>query len=330
MKRREFITLLGGAATAWPLAARAQQGDRVRRIGVLMMYAESDVQGQGFIAVFGEALAKLGWKEGHNLRIEYRWATTDRELIQRSAKELVAIQPDLILSSSTPTTASLQQQTRTIPIIFANIVDPVGSGFVMNLSEPGGNITGFINFEFSMAGKWLELLKEIAPRVTRVAALFNPTAAPYADKYLSHFNAAAQATGVAAVAATVRDSPELEPVIAAQAREPNTGLILIPDGFMVAHHARITALAARYGLPAVYFFRGFAEAGGLMSYGNDLADNYRRAATYVHRILKGESPSGLPVQLPVKFELVINLKTARALGLDVPWILQQRADEVIE
>jgi putative ABC transport system substrate-binding protein len=329
MRRREFITLTGSAAV-WPLAARAQQTDRARRIGVLMMYSESDVQVRGFIAVFGEALAKLGWKEGHNLRTEYRWATPDRELIQRSAKELVALQPDLILSSSTPTTAALQQETRTIPIIFANIVDPVGSGFVSNLSKPGGNITGFINLEFSMGGKWVELLKEIAPRVTRVAALVNPATAPYADKYVSHFNAAAQAIGVAPLAATIRDASELETVIAAQAREPDSGIILIPDGFMVAHHARITALAARYGLPAVYFFRSFAETGGLMSYGNDLVDNYRRAATYVDRILKGESPSGLPVQVPVKFELVINLKTARALGLDVPWILQQRADEVIE
>jgi ABC-type uncharacterized transport system substrate-binding protein len=195
VRRREVIAMVGGAA-AWPLAARAQQGERVRRIGVLMMYSQSDAQAQGFIATFAEALAKIGWKEGHNLRTEFRWASSDRQLIQRSAKELVALRPDLILSSSTPTTTSLQQETRTIPIIFANIVDPVGSGFATNLSKPGGNITGFINFEFSMGGKWLELLKEIAPRVTRVAALFNPATAPYADKYLSHFNAAAQSIGV--------------------------------------------------------------------------------------------------------------------------------------
>jgi ABC-type uncharacterized transport system substrate-binding protein len=330
MKRREFITLLGGAAAAWPLAARAQQPAQMRRIGVLMMYAESNAQGQAFVAAFREALGKLGWREGHNVRIDYRWATSDLESIQRFAKDLVALQPDLILSSSTPTTASLLQQTRTIPIIFANIVDPVGSGFVASLPRPGGNVTGFLNFEFSMGGKWLELLKEIAPRVTRVAAVFNPAAAPYAEIYLSHFKAAAQSFGVEAVVAPVRNMSELEAVIASQVREPNGGLIPMPDGFMVAHRAEITSLAARYKLPAVYFFRAFPEAGGLLSYGNDIPDNYRRAATYVDRILKGEKPSGLPVQFPVKFELVINLKAAKELGLDVPLHLQQRADEVIE
>jgi ABC-type uncharacterized transport system substrate-binding protein len=329
MRRRDLITLLGGAA-AWPLAARAQQPAQMRRIGVLMMYAESNAQGQAFVAAFREALGKLGWREGHNVRIDYRWATSDLESIQRFAKDLVALQPDLILSSSTPTTASLLQQTRTIPIIFANIVDPVGSGFVASLPRPGGNVTGFLNFEFSMGGKWLELLKEIAPRVTRVAAVFNPAAAPYAEIYLSHFKAAAQSFGVEAVVAPVRDMSELEAVIASQVREPNGGLIPMPDGFMVAHRAEITSLAARYKLPAVYFFRAFPEAGGLLSYGNDIPDNYRRAATYVDRILKGEKPSGLPVQFPVKFELVINLKTAKELGLDVPLHLQQRADEVIE
>jgi ABC-type uncharacterized transport system substrate-binding protein len=329
MRRRDLITLLGGAA-AWPLAARAQQPAQMRRIGVLMMYAESNAQGQAFVAAFREALGKLGWREGHNVRIDYRWATSDLESIQRFAKDLVALQPDLILSSSTPTTASLLQQTRTIPIIFANIVDPVGSGFVASLPRPGGNVTGFLNFEFSMGGKWLELLKEIAPRVTRVAAVFNPAAAPYAEIYLSHFKAAAQSFGVEAVVAPVRNMSELEAVIASQVREPNGGLIPMPDGFMVAHRAEITSLAARYKLPAVYFFRAFPEAGGLLSYGNDIPDNYRRAATYVDRILKGEKPSGLPVQFPVKFELVINLKAAKELGLDVPLHLQQRADEVIE
>jgi ABC-type uncharacterized transport system substrate-binding protein len=302
----------------------------MRRIGVLMMYAESNAQGQAFVAAFREGLRKLGWREGHNVRMDYRWATSDLESIQRFAKDLVALQPDLILSSSTPTTASLMQQTRTIPIIFANIVDPVGSGFVASLPRPGGNVTGFLNFEFSMGGKWLELLKEIAPRVTRVAAVFNPAAAPYAEIYLNHFKAAAQSFGVEAVVAPVRDVSELETVIASQVREPNGGLIPMPDGFMVAHRAEITSLAARYKLPAVYFFRAFPEAGGLLSYGNDILDNYRRAATYVDRILKGEKPSGLPVQFPVKFDLVINLKTAKALGLDVPLHLQQRTDEVIE
>jgi ABC-type uncharacterized transport system substrate-binding protein len=250
--------------------------------------------------------------------------------MQRFAKELVALQPDLILSSSTPTTAALLQQTRTIPIIFAIVADPVGSGFVASLPRPGGNVTGFISMEPTMAGKWLELLKEIAPRVNRVALLFNPATATFAEYYLNPFKAAAASLGVEAIAAPVHDTSELESVAAAQAREPNGGLIVMNEDFTIAHRAEITALAARYRLPAVYPFRFFAELGGLLSYGNDLTDNFRRAATYVDRILKDAKPSELPVQAPVKFELVINLKTAKALGLDVPFLLQQRADEVIE
>ena len=250
--------------------------------------------------------------------------------MQRFAKELVALQPDLILSQNTPTTAALLQQTRTIPIIFANVADPVGSGFVASFPRPGGNVTGFIIIEPTMAGKWLELLKEIAPRVNRVAFLFNPATAPYAEYYLNPFKAAAASFAVEAIAAPVRDTSELESVVAAQAREPNGGLIVMPDIFLNAHRAEITSLAARYRLPAVYPFRFFTELGGLLSYGNDQLDNYRRAATYADRILKGAKPSELPVQAPVKFELVINLKTAKALGLDVPLHLQQRADEVIE
>ena len=254
----------------------------------------------------------------------------DAEAIQQFAKELVALQPDLILSQNTPTTAALLQQTRTIPIVFALVADPVGSGFVASFPRPGGNVTGFITMEPTMAGKWLELLKEIAPRVNRVAFLFNPATAPYAEYYLNPFKAAAASFAVEAIAAPVRDTSELESVIAAQAREPNGGLIVMPDTFMNAHRAEITSLAARYRLPAVYPFRFFAEVGGLLSYGNDQIDNFRRAATYADRILKGAKPSELPVQAPVKFELVINLKTAKALGLDVPSHLQQRADEVIE
>ena len=331
MRRREFITLLGGAAAAWPLAARAQQPERMRRIGVLMAYAESDREGQACVAAFREGLQKLGWAEGRNIRIDTRWATPgDAEAMQRFAKELVALQPDLILSQSTPTTAALLQQTRTIPIVFANVSDPVGSGFVASFPRPGGNVTGFTNIEPTMAGKWLELLKEIAPRVDRVAFLFNPATAPYAEYYLNPFKAAAASFAVEAIAAPVRDTSELESVVAAQAREPNGGLIVMPDTFTSAHRVEITSLAARYRLPAVYPFRFFTELGGLLSYGNDLPDNFRRAATYVDRILKGAKPSELPVQAPVKFELVINLKTAKALGLDVPLQLQQRADEVIE
>jgi putative ABC transport system substrate-binding protein len=335
MKRRELITLLGGAAATptllWPLGARAQQADRMRRVGVLMGYPESDREAQAFFAAFREGLGKLGWTEGRNIRIDTRWATPgDAESMQRFAKELVALQPDLILSHSTPTTATLLQQTRTIPIIFANVADPVGSGFVASFPRPGGNVTGFILFEPTMAGKWLELLKEIAPRVARVAFLFNPATAPYAEIYLTPFKAAAASFAVEAIAATVRDTSELETVIAAQAREPNGGLIVMPDSFTSVHRVEIIALAARFRLPAVYPFRFFAELGGLLSYGNDLVDQYRRAVTYADRILKGAKPSELPVQAPVKFGLVINLKTAKALGLDVPWFLQQRADEVIE
>jgi putative ABC transport system substrate-binding protein len=250
--------------------------------------------------------------------------------MERHARELVELQPDLILSYSTPTTAALLRQTRSIPIVFANISDPIGSGFVTSFSRPGGNVTGFTNMEPTMAGKWLELLKEIAPGVARVAMLFNPATATYATYWLNPFKEAAASSAVEATAAPVRDASELEAVIAAQVREPNSGLIVMPDTFPLDHRAAITSLAARYHVPTVYPYRVFAELGGLMAYGNDRLDNYRRAATYVDRILKGEKPGELPVQLPVKFELVINLKTARALGLDVPATLLARADEVIE
>ena len=317
MKRREFITLLGGAAV-WPLAARAQQGGGMRRVGVLMAYAESDAEGQAWVATFREGLQKLGWAEGRNIRIDTRWATPDVEAMQQFAKELVALQPDLILSQSTPTTAALLQQTRTIPIIFANIADPVGSGFVASFPRPGGNVTGFVLFEPTMAGKWLELLKEIAPRVNRVAFLFNPATAAYLEYYMNPFKAAAPSFGVEAIAAPVHDRSELESVFATQAREPNGSLIVMPDSFLNAHRVEITSLAARYRLPAVYPYRLYTKVGGLLSYGNDVFDNYRRAAGYVDRILKGEKPADLPVQAPTKYELVINLKTAKALGLDVP------------
>jgi putative tryptophan/tyrosine transport system substrate-binding protein len=296
-----------------------------------MGYAESDREGQAFVAAFREGFQKLGWAEGRNIRIDYRWATSgDAESIQRFAKELVALQPDLILSNNTPTTAIMLQQTRAIPIIFATVSDPVGSGFVASFSRPGGNVTGFVSTEPTLAGKWLELLKEIAPSVNRVAFLFNPLTAPFAEYYLKPFKVAAASLAVEAIAAPVNDTSELESVVATQAREPNGGLIVMPQAFTTAYPAEITSLAARYRLPAVYPFRFFAELGGLLSHGNDLVDNFRRAATYADRILKGAKPSELPVQAPVKFDLVINLKTAKALGLDVPFQLQQRADEVIE
>jgi putative ABC transport system substrate-binding protein len=331
MKRREFIALLGGAVAGWPLAAPAQQDQRVRRIGALMGdFPENVPEARAVVAAFREGLQKLGWTEGRNIRIDFRSAAADIEAMQRFANELVGSQPELIFSTNTPATATLLQQTRTIPIVFVQVTDPVGSGFVASIPRPGGNVTGFITMAPTMAGKWLEMLKEIAPRVERVAFLFNPTTAPYFEYYLNPFEAAAPSFAVEAIAAPARDVSELESVIAAQARAPNGGLIAMPDSFLNAHRAEVTSLAARYRLPAVYAFRFFTELGGLLSYGNDIVDNYRRAATYVDRILKGANPSELPVQAPVKFELVINLKTAKVLGLDVPLQLRLRADDVIE
>ena len=265
IERRKFLATLGGAAVAWPLAVRAQQPERVGRIGVLMAYAQNDREYQSYLAAFREELQKLGWTEGRNVQIDYRWAALDPELMRRFARELIALQPDVILSSSSPTTASLLQETRSIPIIFANIADPVGSGLVASLSRPGGNATGFMLFEGSLAGKWLELLKEIAPRVSRVAAVFNPATATFAEYYLSHVKAAAASFGVEVIAAPVHDTSELESVVATRARESNGGLIVMPDAFLVAHREEVTSLAARYRLPAIYFYRVFIEIGGLIS-----------------------------------------------------------------
>jgi putative tryptophan/tyrosine transport system substrate-binding protein len=331
MNRRKFTTLLGGAAATWPLAARAQPTtERVRRIGVLMAYEKSVAEAQAWVAAFREGFRKLGWTEGGDFQIDVRWATGDKATITRFAKEMVASQPDLILSSSTPTTAALLEQTRAIPIVFGIVTDPVGSGFVASFPRPGGNATGFTNFEPTMGGKWLELLKEIAPRVNRATFLFNPGTGPHFEYYLGTFKAAAASLAVQPIVTPVRDPSELESAIAAQAREANAGIVVMPEAFTLAHRAEITKLAARYRLPAVYAYRVFAELGGLLSYGSDLTDNFRRAATYADRILKGAQPSELPVQAPVKFELVINMKTAKALGLEVPPTLLARADEVIE
>jgi len=312
MKRRVFIGSLGcaAAAVAWLGAARAQQQPaQMKRVGVLMAHAETDPEFQDYLAAFRAELQKLGWTEGRNLRIDARWgALDDAEVRQRSANELIAMQPDVILTQNTPPTATI----------------------VESLARPGGNATGFIVMEPTIAGKWLELLKEIAPRVKRVAFLFNPATTPFADIYLNPFKAAAPSFAMEAIAAPVHDASDLEGVFAAQAREPNTGLLVMPDGFLNVHRAEIVSLAARYGLPTVYPWRFFPELGGLLSYGNEQRDSFRLAATYVDRILKSEKPSELPVQAPVKFELVINMKTAKALGLDVPVLLQQRADKVIE
>jgi putative ABC transport system substrate-binding protein len=330
VRRRAFITLLGTAAAAWPLAARAQQGDRIRRLGILMAGAESDPQYQADVAVFREGLQKLGWVDGQNIRIEVRWAGFDAETMRRYAKELIALQPDLILSNDTPTTATLLQQTRSVPIVFATVADPVGSGFVASIGRPGGNATGFAVYEASLGGKWLELLKETVPSVSRVVVIFNPATAPFAEYFLKSLNNAAPSFGVEARVAHVSDVSELETVVATQAREPNSGLIVLNEDFMIAHRVEIISLAARYRLPAVYPFRFFAELGGLISYGVNLNDNFRRAVSYADRILRGAKPSELPVQAPVRFELVINLTTAKALGLEVPPSLLARADEVIE
>jgi putative tryptophan/tyrosine transport system substrate-binding protein len=328
--RRQFISVLGGTAI-WPLTAHAQQTDRIRRIGVLMAHAESDPEFEAYLAAFREGLQKLGWAEGRNIRIDIRWgALDDAEARLRLAKELVALEPDVILTQNTPPTASMLQQTRTIPIVFVIVTDPVGSGFVESLPRPGGNATGFTIMEPTMSGKWLGLLKEVAPRVNRAAFLFNPATAPYVDYYLNPFKAAATTFGVDVILAPVHDPAELETVIAAQAREPNGGLILIPDGFLNVHRDEIISLAARYRLPAIYPWRFFAEHGGLLSYGSEQGDEFRLAATYVDRILKGEKPRELPVQAPVKFELVVNLKTAKALGLTIPAGVLSIADAVIE
>ena len=329
MRRREFITLLGGAV-AWPVAARAQEADRVRRIGVLMAASENDSERQAFVTAFREELQKLGWIDGRKVRFDIRWAAPQAAMLQRFAKELVALQPDLVLSHNTPTTINLQQQTRTIPIVFAVVSDPVGSGFVGSFPRPGGNITGFTNIEPTMTGKWVGLLKEIAPRVVRVAFLFNPATAPYAEHYLSPFKEVAASLNLEAIPTPVRDTSELEAAITAQAQTPHGGFVVMADTFMTNHRAEITSLAARHQLPAVYPYRFFLEVGGLLSYGNDLVDSFRRAASYADRILKGATPNELPVQAPVKFELAINLKTAKALGITIPPTLLTRADELIE
>lgn len=331
MRRRDFISLIGSAAAAWPLAARAQQADRVRRIGVLMAHPDSDAEYQSYLGAFRQELAERGWREDRNIEIVSRWgALDDPETRERSARELLAMKPDLLLTQNTPPTASMLHLTRTVPVVFVVVTDPVGSGFVKSLASPGGNATGFTIMEPSMGGKWLELLKEIAPQVRRVAFLFNPATAPYVEVYLNPFKAAAASFGLEGFPAPVHDASELETIFAAQARTPNSGLVLIPDGFLNVHRVKITLLAAQYHLPAVYPWRYFAELGGLLSYGADQRDQFRLAATYTDRILKGAKPSDLPVQAPAKFELVINLKTARALGLDVPSHMQQLADLVIE
>ncbi len=329
MRRREFITLLGGAA-AWPLTARAQQPDRMRLVGVLMAYAESDESALSWLAAFRAALAKLGWTEGSNLRIELRWGAGVQDKIRRLAKELVDLRPDVIFGQSTPVVSALSRETWTIPIVFAVVADPIASGFAANIAHPGGNITGFANNDPAMGGKWVELLKEVAPRTERVALLFNPATAPPLQSLMPSIQAAASSFAIQASAAPVHAKDEIEDVIAAQARDPGGGLIVIPDAFNVRNRDLIIALATRYGVPAIYSAILYAKLGGLMGYGSDAAEQFRQAAGYIDRILKGAKAADLPVQQSTKFELVINLKTAKALGLTIPPALLSTADEVIE
>jgi ABC-type uncharacterized transport system substrate-binding protein len=329
MRRREFITLVG-SAVALPLTAYAQKPDGVR-LGVLMPFATTDAQSKLDAAALVGQLKELGWTEGRNLRIDYRWAAGNAEQMQASAKELVAQQPDVIFCRSTPVTAALLKQTRTIPIVFVMVSDPVGERFVESLARPGGNVTGFTNVESSMAGKWLELLKEVAPNIKRIAFIFDPKVAPGGGSYYTNLiKSAAPSFAVALTATPVHDAAEIESAIGKFAREPNGGFLVLPDTTTRAHRRLIIALTAQYRVPAIYDFRDIVVEGGLISYGVDVADLIRRAAGYVDRVLKGAKPAELPVQLPTKFELVINLQTAQALGLEISSQFQQRADEVIE
>jgi putative tryptophan/tyrosine transport system substrate-binding protein len=326
--RRKFLAALGGAA-AWPLAVRAQQPERVRRIGIILPAAADDPAFQTWVGAFLQALALLGWTIGRNMRIDIRWATANAAEIRRHAAELVALAPDVILASGSSTVGPLLEATRTVPIVFPNIGDPVGAGFVTSLARPGGNATGFMSYEYSLSGKWLELLKEIAPSVTRVAVL-RDAALSIGPAQFGVLQAVAPSLRVEVSPINTRDAGEMERAIAAFAGSPNGGLVVTASLMTLSHHNLITTLAARHKLPAVYPYRYVVSAGGLISYGADYTDHYRRAAGYVDRILKGEKPADLPVQAPTKYELVINLKTAKALGLDVPPTLLARADEVIE
>jgi putative ABC transport system substrate-binding protein len=329
VRRREFITVFGGAAATWPLAARAQQPERMRHVGLLLGYREDDAEGRASAAAFQQRLQELGWTEGRNIRIETRWAGGDPNKARAFAKELVGMTPDVIVSSSNLVTEIVQKETRTIPVVFVFVGDPVGSGFVTNVAHPGGNLTGFPVFETAIAGKWVEIFHEVAPHVGRVAFIMVPETPAHVG-FLHAAEAAAPPLGLELVALAVHTAAEIERAVSEFAREPNGGLIVAPHAVTVEHRNVILGLAARYRLPALYSLRNVAQSGGLISYGTNPIDPFRQGASYVDRILKGEKPGDLPVQLPTKYELVINLKTAKALGLTVPPSLLARADEVIE
>jgi putative ABC transport system substrate-binding protein len=329
MRRREFITVLGSAA-AWPLAVRAQPGGPVRLIGVLMGFGESDAFARSWLAAFRDALAKLGWTEGNNVRIELRWSAADADQIKTLAKELVSLRPDAIFSQTTPVIGALARETQTIPIVFVLVSDPIGSGFATSLAHPSGNITGFTGNDPAIGGKWMELLKEIAPQTARVALLFNPATAPQIKFYMPSIKATASAVAVEVSDAPVHAKEEIEGAMAAQARTPGGGLIVMPDPFTTTNRNLIIALAARYRVPTISIDPLYAELGGLISYGTDFAELFRQAAGYIDRVLKGAKPGQLPIQQPTKYELVINLKTAKALGLTIPESVLSLADRVIE
>jgi putative ABC transport system substrate-binding protein len=332
IRRRDFVMLLGGgAAAAWPLAARAQQTAQIRRVGMLIGYAENDPETQARLAAFRQAFEQLGWKEGRSVRIDYRFAPASPDQAQLLAKELVALHPDVLLGNSTPAAAALLRETRGIPIVFVGVSDPVGSHFVASIPQPGGSTTGFTNFEPSLIGKWLQILKEVAPNVTQTAVMFNPKTAPDEGAFfLDPFEPIARSLAVEPIVSRVTDANEIENAVASLARKPDGSLVIMPDAFNTVHRQLIILLAARHSLPAIYPYRYQAVEGGLLSYGVDTVDLMRRAAPYVDRILKGEKPGDLPVQAPVKFELVVNLRAARVIGLTLPPAVIARADEVIE
>jgi putative ABC transport system substrate-binding protein len=330
MKRREFIAAMGGAAMAWPLAVRAQQSGPVRRIGLLMGTAEGDPNSEKGLAALRDGLQQAGWTEGRNMRLAVRWAGSDVGRIQGLAKELIELKPDLLVAQSTPVVVEMQRQTKSIPIVFLIVSDPVGSGVVASLPHPGGNVTGFINIEASLGGKWIELLKEIMPSLKRAGLMFNPDSATYAHYYTEPFEAAARSRGVEPIMLPVRNDDDIERAVASLAARPDTALALMPDIFTGTKRKVIISVAANHRLPTIYPYRFMAAEGGLISYGIDQIDLYRRAAGYVDRVLKSEKPADLPVQLPTRFELVVNLKAAKALGLEMPAMLLGRADEVIE